>query len=333
MVRKSRKTIEQRTDNGTFSPSRRQYLSLAGAAVASVGLAGCSSDDDEKFVTIGTGSTGGVYFPLGGGMADIIDEEVDGVTATAEGTGGSVENVRLVNDREMELGMAFGNVALAAFEGTGDFDEAKPIQTAFGMYFSHTQVVVPADSDVETLADLEGADVSVGAPGSGTETVARELLEWYGLSFDDINEQRLDFSETADAMRDGQLDAGFWNAAIPTSSIEELATQRDVRLLDFPQSDMDALTDEFAFFGEAVLPGGTYPGQDDDVLNPGIANVVFVHEDEDEDLVRDMVEAIFENIDRMIDVHPAAEEFEGAASQSPIEFHPGAAAYLEDAGL
>jgi len=326
------RTSRNNGDSQSSPWSRRQYLGAA-AATATVGLAGCMGGDETDFITVGTGSTGGVYYPLGGGMADLIEQHVEGVSATAEATGGSVANVRLVADEEMEVAMAFGNVALDAESGTGEFDSPQPVKAAFGMYFSHTHVVVPADSDVETLADLEGASVGVGAPGSGTETVARELLEWYELTYDDINENRLDFSETADAMRDEQLDAGFWNAAIPVSSIENLATQRDIRILDFPESDMNEIDAEFPYFGNAVLPGGTYPGVDDDVLNPGISNIVFVHEDEDEERVYDIVAAIFDNIDDMINVHPAAEEFEGAASQAPIEFHPGAEAYLNDAGL
>lgn len=317
--------------NSKRSVSRRQTLALA-ASASGIALAGCADDDDdETFLTVGTGSTGGVYFPLGGGMADQIND-LDGINATAESTGGSVENVRLIADREMEVGMAFGNVALDAVEGEGEFDEVQPIAAAFGMYFSHTQVVLQADLDIDTLADLDGMSVGVGAPGSGTETVTETLLDWYGVSYDDIDDQPLDFSETADAIRDGVIDAGFMNAALPTAAIDELAAVEDIELHSFPEDDLEDIADEFEFFGRAELPANTYEGQDEVVLNPGISNVVFVHEDEDEQLVNDIVTTVFENLDAMIEVHPAAEEFEGAAAQSPIEYHPGAEEALTDLG-
>ncbi len=318
--------------SSTDKTTRRKYLTLAGTT-AGISLAGCMGNGDgDRFVTVGTGSTGGVYFPLGGGIADLLND-LDGINATAESTGGSVENVRLVADGEIDIGMAFGNVALDAVEGEGDFDNPQPIAAAFGMYFSHTQVVLPTETDIETIDDLSGMSVGVGAPGSGTETVTEEILNWYGLDYDDIDEQRLDFSETADALRDDVIDAGFINSAVPTAAIDELTAIGDYSVYSFPEDDIAAIDEEFEFFGRAELPAGTYEGQEDAVINPGISNVVFVAEDEDEDFVYDAVESVFENIDQMIEVHPAAEEFENAATQSPIEFHVGAEQYLNDAGL
>ena len=266
-------------------------------------------------------------------MADIMNEHMDGVDATAESTGASVENCRLVGDDEMTMALSLANSVLFAAEGEADFDEPIDLATMFGAYQNSWHVVVPEDSDVESMEDLEGLDVSVGAPGSGTEVIGEELLEWYGLSFDDINVERLSFAETSDALLDENIDAGFWSVAYPASSIEELASQRDVRLLDFPESDVEALESEFGYYANDVIPAGTYPGQDEDVRNPGMTNVMITRADADEDFVHDLVEVIYENLDTLENVHPAAEQFEETARETPIEHHPGAERYFDEAGL
>ncbi|WP_245998399.1 TAXI family TRAP transporter solute-binding subunit [Halalkalicoccus subterraneus] len=326
----------------TTRVDRRTVLSTAGVA-AFVGLAGCGGGSGgggggggdgggSEFVTIGTGGTGGVYYPLGGGMADILNQNLD-VEASAESTGASVENCRLVANEEMTMALALGNSVLLAVNGEGDFEEALPLSAAFGAYQNVTQVVVPADSPVETLADMEGLTVSVGAPGSGTEVIAEELLGFYDLTYDDIDVQRLSFSETASALQDGQIDAGFWSVAFPASSIQDLASQRDIRLLDFPDEEMDGISGEFDYYNAATVPGGTYEGVDEDVQVPGVTNTMIVREDMGEDSVYDIVEAIYTNLDQLAEVHPAAEQFEDNAREAPIDLHPGAAQYFDDAGL
>lgn len=319
---------------------RRAFLSAVGTG-AVVGTAGCLDGLDEVgggggegFVTVATGGTGGVYYILGGGIADLLneDEELD-VDASAEATGASVENAQLINAEDVEMAFILGNSALLAVEGEGDFDEEVPLQAAFGAYQNHTQVVVPEDSEVETLADLEGGTVSVGAPGSGTEVIARELLEWYDLTYDDIDEERLAFDETADALINGQIDAGFWSVGPPASSIEEVHSQRDVRLLSFPEDDLEAIDEEFPYYEQGVLEAGTYPDQDEDVLNPAVTNVMAVNENMDEEFLYDIMDVIFQNLDSLETVHSAAGDFEDSARDAPIEYHPGGESYLDDAGL
>lgn len=327
--------------DGRRGIARRRFLQATGSG-AIVGTAGCLDNlgdvggggGGEGYVTIGTGGTGGVYYVLGGGIADLLneDEELD-VDASAEATGASVENAQLLGEGDMDMALILGNSALLAVEGEGDFDEPVPIQAAFGAYQNHTQVLVPEDSEVETLADLEGGSVSVGAPGSGTEVIAQELLEWYGLSYDDISEERLAFDETADALIDGQIDAGFWSVGPPASSIEEVFSQRDVRLLSFPEDDLAEIDEEFPYYEEGTIEAGTYPDQDEDVLNPAVTNVMAVHEDMDEEFLQDVMAVIFENIDQLENVHQVAGDFEETARDAPIDYHPGGEAYLDDAGL
>ncbi|WP_255191388.1 TAXI family TRAP transporter solute-binding subunit [Natronobeatus ordinarius] len=322
------------TGSSRYGYDRRTFLKATSVSAAGglAAMAGCLGSDDQ-FVTIGTGGTGGVYYILGGGIADLLNEELEGINASAESTGASVENAREVGGGEMTMALALSNSVLLAVDGEGDFDEPEPLQAMFGAYVNHTQVVVPEDSEVETLDDLEGLDVSVGSPGSGTEVIAQELLEWYGLSYDDINEERLSFAETADALIDGQIDAGFWSVGPPTSSIEEVTSQRDIRLLSFPEDDLAAIDDEFPYYTAATIEPDTYPDQDYEVHNPGVVNTMIVNEDADEDLVYDITEAIYENLDDLATIHDVVGEFEGTARGSPIDLHPGSEAYLDDVGL
>ncbi|WP_199174896.1 TAXI family TRAP transporter solute-binding subunit [Halegenticoccus soli] len=332
-------------ESGTRSMDRRAFAKATGAA-ALAGLAGCAGgpagaggDGDggggggPTFVTIGTGGTGGVYYPLGGGMADILNKNLDGVEASAESTGASVENCRLVANEEMTMALALGNSVLLAVNGEGDFDEALPLSAAFGAYQNATQVVTLRNKDIESIADLKGKRVSVGAPGSGTEVIAEELLNFYDITYDDIDEQRLSFSETASALQDGQIDAGFWSVAYPASSIQDLASQRNIRLIDFPDDELGEITSQFDYYVKGTVPGGTYKGQDEDVNVPAVTNTMIVREDMDEDLLYRVVEAIYGNLDQLAEVHPAANQFEGAARAAPIDLHPGAKKYFDEAGL
>ncbi|GAA0238256.1 TAXI family TRAP transporter solute-binding subunit [Haladaptatus pallidirubidus] len=211
--------------------NRRTFLKSSAGIAAAATLAGCSGgpaesgnsggsngDGGTQFVTIGTGGTGGVYYPLGGGMADIMNKNLDNVEATAESTGASVENCRLVANDEMTMALALGNSVLLAVNGEGDFDNALDLKAAFGAYQNSTQVVTTNDSNIETIPDMAGKKISVGAPGSGTEVIAKELLNYFDITYDDIDAQRLSFSETATAIQDGQVEAGFWSVAYPASS-------------------------------------------------------------------------------------------------------------------
>lgn len=286
-----------------------------------------------QFVTIGTGGTGGVYYPLGGGIADILNNNVDGVEASAESTGASVENCRLVANEEMTMAFALGNSVLLAVEGRGDFDSSLPLQAAFGAYQNSTQLVTLANTNVESVEDLRGKSVSVGAPGSGTEVIARELLNFYGLSYDDVDARRLSFSETGSALQDGQIDAGFWSVAYPASSIQNLASQRNVRLIDFAGEKLTRLTEQHDYYVKGTVPAGTYKGQTEAVEVPAVTNTMIVRESAGEDLVYRIVKAIYENLDSLKNVHQAAGQFERSARDAPIDLHPGGKKYLDEAGL
>lgn len=309
-------------------------LSRIGASILAflaltVGLA-------QTNLSIATGGTGGVYYPLGGGLAEIINANLEGYRATAEVTGASKENVALVLNGDADLAFALADTVYQAYSGTGDF-EGQPLpslRALTSVYPNALQIVALANSGITSLQDLRGKRVSVGAPGSGTEITARAVLEAFGITYDDIDEQRLNFNETADALRDGTIDAGIWSVGPPTSSILDLATSRDIVLIPISDDEMETALGVDPAYARYTLPAGTYPGQDEPVQTISTPNVIIVNESMDEELAYQLTKLMYDYVDDLIAVHPAARDItvEFAMDSTPIPLHPGALRYFEEIG-
>ena len=215
-------------------------------------------------LSIATGGTGGVYFPYGGGLAEVISNHIDGASASAEVTGASVENVALIARGDSDIAIALADTVYGAYNGTGAFEgrQVGELRALASIYPNAVQIVTLADSGISSLDDLRGKRVSVGAPGSGTEVSAQTLLEANGITYDDFDEQRLNFNETADALRDGDIDAGFWSVGPPTSSILNLATTRDITLVPLSSDQIAAAIEVEATFAPYTLREGLYDGVD-----------------------------------------------------------------------
>lgn len=318
---------------------KQMTCALIGAlaiGTAAIGTATIGTAAQATELSIATGGTGGVYFPFGGGVAEIINRHVEGVTATAEVTGASVENVNLVATFESDMGLTLADTVFAAFHGTGPFADAPfpEARTMIGIYPNAVQIVTLADSGIHSLQDLRGQRVSVGAPGSGTEVSARTILAANGITDDDFTPERLNFVETADALRDGDIAAGFWSVGPPTSSIMNLAATRAIRIIPLSEEEIANAIAAEPTFAPYTLPAGTYEGVDEDVPTISTPNVIVVHAEMDEDLVYNIVKAIFENVDELIAIHPAANDttVEFTLTSSPIPLHPGTIRYLEEIG-
>ena len=287
-------------------------------------------------LSIATGGTGGVYYPIGGGFAEMISSHIEGASATAEVTGASVENMGLIMRGDADLALVLADTAYQAYTGTGDF-ESRQIEDARALasvYPNAVQLVTLAGSDVHSLEDLKGKRVSVGAPGSGTELNARAVLESNGISYEDFTPQRLNFNETADAIRDGDIDAGFWSVGPPTSSILNLAATHDIRLIGLSDEEIANAREAEAVFAAYELRAGMYEGMDEAVQTISIPNVMVIHADMDEQLAYDLAQLLFEHTDELIAVHPAANDttVEFTMESTPIPLHPGAIRYFEEAG-
>jgi len=287
-------------------------------------------------LSIATGGTGGTYYPYGGGLAELIGNHIDGYDAVAEVTGASVENMGLVWRGDSDLALALADTVYQAHNGTGDFEgrQLENIRALASIYPNAVQIVTLADSGITSLSDLEGKTVSVGAPGSGTEVNAQTLLEANGMTYDDFDPRRLNFNETADAIRDGDIDAGFWSVGPPTSSIMNLATTRDIRLVGLSEEEVDKARQAEPVFAPYTLRAGLYEGMEEAVQSIGIPNVLVASSEMDDELAYQITKVLFEQTDDLIAIHPAANDttVEFSVTSTPITFHPGALRYYEEVG-
>ncbi len=292
----------------------------------------------KKFITLGSGSPGGVYYPLGGGMAVVIEKADIGVRCAAESTGASVENSRLVGAEETDMGMVMGSVAYKATKGEDPFEKAYPLMTLFQMYPAPEHIVVLKDSGIKSVNDMKGKKVSIDVPGSGCATMAKAILEEYGFDLEkDLTLASLSQSEMVQALKDGTIDVAFFNFAYPASAIMDLGATRDIELVPLEEEMLNKLLEKYPYYIKSVIPGGTYSDISEEVLCLGDSNVMVVHQDMDERLAYNLTKTIFENVTEgqyaLVNVHPIAQLFTPQnAINSPIPLHPGAMKYFSEVG-
>ncbi len=298
-----------------------------------------SAASAQTSLSIATGGTGGVYFPTGGAYAELINKYLDGYTAVAEVTGASVENVGLISRGDSDIALALADTVYQAFTGTGRFDgqEGRPSKLANlralgSAYPNAIHLVTLKNSGITSLQDLKDKRVSVGASGSGTEVSAQTILEANGISYEDIAEQRLNFNETADALRDGQVDAGFWSVGPPTSSILSLAETRDIHIISLTEEEINNALETNPVFTAFTITGGTYGGQEGDVTTIGTPNIIVVSTELEEDIAYNFTKVLFKHVDEVIAVHPSANSttVDFSLSATPIPLHSGALRYYQE---
>jgi uncharacterized protein len=304
-------------------------------------LAGCggeqsASEREGGNLSIATGGTGGVYAVYGAGLADVISEDLGDYKATAETTSASVDNIKLIAQKDSDVAFTLADTAIDAVEGKESFDEPQPIRALAQIYTNYTQVGTTADAGIETIEDLRGKRVSVGDPGSGTEVIALRVLEAAGLDPDkDIDRSQLGVDESVNAVRDGSIDAFFWSGGLPTGAVTDLATTDDLVLV--PNAEYaQKLRDEYGeAYQEDTIPADTYKGLDEDVPVVGVPNLLVVHEEMDDQLAQDLTQLLFDQKKRLTQVHPEAKNLDVQAAQDvvpPVKLHPGAQSYYEEAG-
>jgi len=292
----------------------------------------------QKRISIATGGMGGVYYPMGGGIAAVISKYVPNVEAAAEVTAASVDNCKLVAAKKSDLAIIMGDVGYDAWAGTGKFKEKLPIVNLAVLYPNVTQLVAREGKGIKQVSDLKGKTISTGAPGSGVEIIALRILEANGIDPDkDIKRDRLGASESAGAVKDGKMDAYFWCGGVPTASILDLAASPGMKISLI--SDADAVPKMTAKYGpvyyKITIPKGTYPGVEQDVAVSAVANLLIAHEAMDDKLVYDILAAIFDHKPELVAIHKQAEsiDLKSAVVGSPVPFHKGAIKYFKDKGL
>lgn len=311
-------------------------------------LAGCGekaadspadSDGKETFISIATGGTAGTYFPLGAAMAKIYNDNIDGVTANAQSTGASVENIGLVSKGETEVAFIQSDITFYAYTGTESFADTGKVENIRGMamlYPEVIQIIATKSSGINSIEDLKGKKVAIGAPGSGTEANARQILGAHGLVYDDLAKaDYLSFGEAADQLKSKQVDAAFVTAGLPTSAVTEVAQTADVVIVPMEQAKIVELNAEFPFYTEVIIPANTYRAQTTDIVATAVMAMLVVPEDLDEDLAYKMTKELFDQRQVIIDTHDRGNDIklESAIIGMPIELHPGAKRYYDEKGI
>lgn len=325
-------------------PLRRRSVRFAVAALAvpALFLTACSEGaaggggGGTNALSIAAGGTGGVFYPLGGGIATMIGTDIEGYNATVQETNASVDNLLLIENGAADLALVVGDVVSDAVEGVGAFD-ANPVDICSlgNLYNNYMQLVTSAGTGIENVEDMRGMRVSVGSPSSATEVGAIRILEIAGIDVEtDIDRRQLGAAETADALRDGTIDAGFWSGGLPTGALVDYASTGDMVLVPFGEY-ADGLATEFGeYYVEQDIPADTYDGQAEAVSVIVSPNLLVASNTMDETLQEQITAAIFDNKDALIQVHPAAEELDPTtAGDVPyITTCAGAQTYFDQAG-
>jgi len=291
-------------------------------------------------LSIATGGTGGVYYPIGGGMANIISKYIPYAEATAEVTTASVDNCLLVGLNKADIAFTMADTAWDAYAGQGKaFKEKVRVRSMAVLYPNNMHIVTVEGKGIEKVTDLKGKRVSTGAPGSGTEIVAIRVLEAYGLNPDkDLSRDKLGASESAGALKDKKIDAYFWVGGLPTASVTDLAATPGNKMKLIGHADAVAkMREKYGpLYVKGVIPAKTYPGQEADVPIVVLWNLLVCHENMKENVAYDIVKTIFDHKQELVLVHGDAKhislEPQGAGG-SPIPFHPGAIRYFGEKGV
>jgi TRAP transporter TAXI family solute receptor len=310
------------------------------AAFAAVLAAASVAVAQEKVtISIATGPTGGVYYPLGGGIANVLSKYVPGYAANAESTAGSVANIQLMNQRKSDIALSMADAAWDGFKGQGKFQGGNvPLRALMVAYPNRMHVVTVDGTGINKFADLKGKRVSTGAPNSATELMAARVLEAMGLSADDFKRERLDPGKSVDAIKDKKLDAFFWVGGIPTSSVTDLGASPGMKLKLVDHADaVDGMNKKYGplYVRDTIAPK-SYPGQEQPNQVATVWNIIIARADMPDQVAYNIVKTIFEKRDDLILVHKEAQNFDlkhQSAAAASIPYHPGAAKYFAERGV
>ena len=311
-------------------------------------LAGCTPKTEQgtdapkvetTYISVATGGTSGTYYPLGGALAKIFNDKVPNVVANAQATGASVENIGLVGKGEAEIAFIQNDITFYAYNGTEIFEGKEKITNVKGMamlYPEVVQIVALKSANINSVEDLKGKKVAIGAPGSGAEANARQILAAHGIKYEDLAKADfLSFGEAADQLKNKQIDAAFVTAGLPTSAISEVAQTTEIVIVPVTSAKIAELSKQYSFYTEVTVPAGTYKNQDAAVTTTAVMAMLVVQEELSEDFVYQLTKAMFENRQVIIDTHSRGNDItlETALKGMPIDVHAGAQKYYTEMGI
>jgi TRAP transporter TAXI family solute receptor len=306
---------------------------LAAAAAFTASTAAIAA---PTFINILTGGTSGVYYPIGVGLSQLYSNGIEGSKTSVQATKASVENLNLLQSGRGELALALGDSVADAWNGVEDAGFKAPlkkIRAIAGTYPNYIQIVANKEAGINTLADLKGKRISVGAPKSGTELNARAIFKAAGLSYEDMAKvEFLPYAESVELIKNRQLDATLQSSGLGMAAIRDLAATLPINFVAIPADVVAAIGN--AAYQPATIPGGTYDGQEADVATVAVKNILVSHEGVSEETAYQMTKLMFENLDRLGNAHSAAKDIklDGAAKDMPIPLHPGAERFYKEVG-
>jgi uncharacterized protein len=309
-------------------------IAFAASLIAGAALA------QQKTIAIGTGGTGGVYYPLGGGLANVLSRYLPGYQATAEVTGGSVDNLKLIGSGQSEIGFSMADAALDAFKGQDKFRGNKvALRTLMVLYPNRMHVVTVEGTGIEKMSDLKGKRVSTGSPGSATEVMAFRVIEAAGLDKDkDMRRERLGAAESVNAIKDRKIDAFFWVGGLPTAAVTDLGATPGVKLKLIDHADVvEKMNAKYGqLYVRDVIPARTYPGQDKDNPQSTVWNILVTNDKMPDDIAYNVAKIMFDHKAELVAVHSEAANIEykyQMKNSSPVPWHPGALKYFAEQGV
>ncbi|MDX1725425.1 MAG: TAXI family TRAP transporter solute-binding subunit [Pseudomonas sp.] len=311
----------------------KRFSLLAAAAALTASTAAFAA---PTFINILTGGTSGVYYPIGVGLSQLYSTGIEGSKTSVQATKASVENLNLLQSGRGELALALGDSVADAWNGVEDAGFKAPLKklrAIAGTYPNYIQIVANKEAGINTLADLKGKRISVGAPKSGTELNARAIFAAAGLSYEDMGKvEFLPYAESVELIKNRQLDATLQSSGLGMAAIRDLAATLPINFVAVPAEVTAKIGN--AAYQPAVIPAGTYDGQDVDIATVAIKNILVSHEDVSEEVAYQMTKLMFDNLERLGNAHSAAKEIklESAAKNLPIPLHPGAERFYKEVG-
>lgn len=323
--------------------SRGMVTRMLLALVAALALIVPAPAAAQQLMALVTGGTAGVYFPLGGAMAEIWNSKVPGVRVSAQSSGASVANIQFLARGEAHLALVQNDIAYYAHTGKEMFfnprdNKPEPVGNVRGvamLYPETIQIVTLRGKGIARIEDLKGKRVVVGAPGSGTEANARQILLVHGIFYSQIRPDFLSFAAGMDQLRDGQVDAVFITAGYPTAAVTDIAAQREIVLVPIADDKMVELRTRYPFYASQTVPVGAYRGITRPVRTAAVMAMLVARSDLSTDVVYNMTKALWENLDRMAAAHARGRDLvlSGAKVGMPIPLHPGAERYYTEKGI
>lgn len=322
--------------------SRKGFCIVALLVMATIVLAGMGTGQEaaaaEKRLIIATASTGGTWYPLGGGVANLITKYIPNTSASAKPSGASVENIRNVGTGRVDLALSQPDAAYFAYKGEGDFKGQKPwenIRGVFATYPIDAYFYSVDGTGIKTLADLKGKKVAVGAAGSGTEIFNRMTLEMYGINYGNIDEQFLSAPEATQALKDGTTHAAMYLLGTPAPTIMDLVTQRKTNFLSMEPDKIQTFCKKYPFYAPSNIKAGTYKDQKTDFTTVQYYGIFICNKDMDEKLVYDILKAVFDHKAELAQIHVAFKDIklETATKSIAIPLHPGAERFFKERGV